>query len=172
MKSPLDDAILAARSIDIDRAGARSTKCRSISSAAGSRCCWSTTANAGSIVKGAPEDILRLSDRHETADGQVLPLDEAATRAPSRRRLTLLAAEGYRALGIATPAVEPDHATASVADEAGLVFAGFAVFLDPPKASAGATIKALRTDGVTVKLLTGDNEQVARHVLRRDRRRR
>jgi magnesium-transporting ATPase (P-type) len=30
-----------------------------------------------------------------------------------------------------------------------VVFAGYAVFLDPPKASAGATIKALRADGVT-----------------------
>ena len=46
------------------------------------------------------------------------------------------------------------------------MFAGFAVFLDPPKASAGATIKSLRADGVTVKLLTGDNEKVARHVFR------
>ena len=47
-----------------------------------------------------------------------------------------------------------------------LVFAGFAVFLDPPKASAGATIRALAEAGVSVKVLTGDNESVTRHVFK------
>ena len=164
MKSPLDDAILAARvpnaaswrkldempfdferrrvSVLLERDGERRL-----------------------LVKGAPEDILRLSDRHETIDGKVLPLDEAARRAFAAT-FDALGGEGYRALGIATRLVGPDHPTASVADEASLVFSGFAVFLDPPKASAGATIKSLRTDGVTVKLLTGDNEKVARHAFR------
>ena len=45
-----------------------------------------------------------------------------------------------------------------------MVFAGFAVFLDPPKASAGATIRAMEKAGVTVKVVTGDNELVSRHV--------
>ena len=49
-------------------------------------------------------------------------------------------------------------------DEAELTFAGFAVFLDPPKASAGAALTALAAAGVAVKILTGDNEQVARHL--------
>ena len=44
------------------------------------------------------------------------------------------------------------------------MFAGFAAFLDPPKASAGATIRAMAEAGITVKVLTGDNELVARHV--------
>jgi P-type Mg2+ transporter len=43
-------------------------------------------------------------------------------------------------------------------------FSGFAVFLDPPKASAGATIRALATAGISVKVLTGDNELVTRYV--------
>jgi Mg2+-importing ATPase len=38
------------------------------------------------------------------------------------------------------------------------------VFLDPPKITAGTTIQALAASGVSVKVLTGDNELVARHV--------
>ena len=58
----------------------------------------------------------------------------------------------------------PATQTAAITDETDLVFAGFAVFLDPPKASAGATIQAMAEAGVAVKVLTGDNELVTRHV--------
>ena len=51
-----------------------------------------------------------------------------------------------------------------ITDETDMVFAGFAVFLDPPKASAGATIRDLEKAGVAVKVVTGDNELVSRHV--------
>ena len=51
-----------------------------------------------------------------------------------------------------------------MADERELVFAGFVVFFDPPKASAGAAIAALGAKGVGVKILSGDNERVTQHV--------
>ena len=60
--------------------------------------------------------------------------------------------------------VDGSHETAAVTDETDLVFSGFAVFLDPPKASAGATIQAMAAAGISVKVLTGDNELVTRHV--------
>ena len=49
-------------------------------------------------------------------------------------------------------------------DEKELVFAGFAAFLDPPKASAGAALAALKRSGIGVKIVTGDNERVTQHV--------
>ena len=115
------------------------------------------------VVKGAPEDILRLSTAYEPAPGEVRPLD-AAARQMLLDRFARLGEEGYRALGIALRPVGPDHATAAVGDEAELTFAGFAVFLDPPKESAAAAIRALAAAGVAVKILTGDNERVTRHV--------
>ena len=60
--------------------------------------------------------------------------------------------------------VDASHETAAITDESDLVFSGFAVFLDPPKASAGATIQAMAAAGISVKVLTGDNELVTRHV--------
>jgi Mg2+-importing ATPase len=53
---------------------------------------------------------------------------------------------------------------AVVSDESALVFAGFAAFLDPPKASAGLALQAMTASGVAVKIVTGDNERVTRHV--------
>ena len=72
--------------------------------------------------------------------------------------------EGFRVLGIAWREVSLDHSDAVVGDEAELVFAGFAGFLDPPKESAGAALAALKESGVTVKIVTGDSELVTQHV--------
>jgi Mg2+-importing ATPase len=117
------------------------------------------------IVKGAPEDLLRLSSTYEAADGVERPLD-TATRRTFEATLDDLGAQGFRALGIATRLADATHETAAITDETELVFAGFAVFLDPPKASAGATIRALAEAGVSVRVLTGDNESVTRHVFK------
>jgi Mg2+-importing ATPase len=115
------------------------------------------------IVKGAPEDILRLSTHLEAAGGTAQTMTPAL-RAELRDRFEQLGAKGMRALGIATRKVGPEHGTAIVDDETELVFAGFAVFLDPPKPSAGPALQALAASGVSVKVLTGDNERVSRHL--------
>src|SRR5260370_31839823 len=41
---------------------------------------------------------------------------------------------------------------------------GFLIFYAPPLEDVGEVLQALRRDGVEVKILTGDNELVARHV--------
>src|SRR5262249_19719861 len=56
------------------------------------------------------------------------------------------------------------QAAYGVGDESGLVLAGFLTFADPPLPDAAPAIETLRRDGVQVKILTGDNELVARHV--------
>lgn len=162
MKSPLDEAIVAARPFDM--AGWR--KIDEVPFDFERRRVSVLVEHEGQrrlIVKGSPEDVLRLSGQYEAADGQPRPLD-AATRKAFEATLEGLGAEGFRALGVASRLVGADHATAAAGDEADLVFSGFAVFLDPPKASAGATIRAMAGSGVAVKVLTGDNEQVSRHV--------
>ena len=162
MKSPLDEAILAAHPFDmtgwrkIDEVPFDFER-RRVSVLV------EHDAKRRLIVKGAPEDLLRLSGQYEAADGKERPLD-AETRRTFEATLDALGAQGFRALGIASRAVDVSHETAAITDESDLVFSGFAVFLDPPKASAGATIQALAAAGVAVKVLTGDNERVTRHV--------
>ncbi len=162
MKSPLDEAILAARPFDmtgwkkIDEVPFDFER-RRVSVLV------EHEAKRRLIVKGAPEDLLRLSGRYDGADGTEQPLDDG-TRRIFAATLDGLCAQGFRALGIASREVDASHGTAAIAEECDLVFSGFAVFLDPPKASAGATIQAMAAAGISVKVLTGDNELVTRHV--------
>jgi len=114
------------------------------------------------IVKGAPEDLLANSTRHEDGDGT--RLFDAASRELATRRLEALFRDGYRVLGIAYKSVERERSRVGTGDERDLVFAGFASFLDPPKASAADAIRALGGSGVAVNILTGDNELVTEHL--------
>ena len=118
------------------------------------------------VVKGAPEDILRLS-AHYSADGpeSLKPMDKQS-RARIEALYDGLGREGFRVLGIAWRKVAPDHPHAVVSDETGLVFAGFAAFFDPPKVSAAQALKSLAASGVALKIVTGDNELVTRHICR------
>jgi Mg2+-importing ATPase len=162
MKSPLDEAILAAHPFDmtgwrkIDEVPFDFER-RRVSVLV------EHDAKRRLVVKGAPEDLLRLCGRYEGADGEERPLD-AETRRIFEVTLDALCAQGFRALGMASRVVDGSHETAAITDESDLIFAGFAVFLDPPKASAGATIQAMAAAGISVKVLTGDNELVTRHV--------
>jgi Mg2+-importing ATPase len=49
-------------------------------------------------------------------------------------------------------------------DESEMVLLGYAGFFDPPKETAGPAIAALRDHGITVKILTGDNELVTKTI--------
>jgi len=116
------------------------------------------------VVKGAPEDILRLSTSYQAgAAGDLRPLDDAA-RLGINAQFESLSAAGFRVLGIATRPVAKDHLHAVVDDESELVLAGFAAFLDPPKLSARAALAGLAADQVALKIITGDNELVTQHI--------
>jgi Mg2+-importing ATPase len=165
LKSPLDNAILEREPIDL-------TDWRKVDEVPFDfeRRRVSVLAEQGGhrflVVKGAPEDVLKLSSRYmSAADDHPVPLDEAAIE-HANKTLEQLGSEGFRVLGVAWREVEPDRDHASIADETELTFAGFAAFLDPPKESARAALAALARLGVAVKIVTGDNENVTRHVCR------
>lgn len=161
LRSPLDDAILA--HAEVDTAGW--TKVDEVPFGFERRRVSVLLERAGQrliVVKGAPEDLLRLCTRVEDGAAQQ-PLDETA-RAALHAQFEALSRDGYRVLAIASRPVAPDHAQALVDDESELVLAGFAAFFDPPKDSAREALAQLRKCHVQVKVLTGDNEWVARHV--------
>jgi Mg2+-importing ATPase len=116
------------------------------------------------IVKGALEDGLRCSTQYE-ADGpdQLRPLD-AEARARVSQRFDALSREGFRVLAVAWKAMPPECHGAAVIDECDLVFAGFAAFEDPPRATARTTLADLAASGIMVKVVTGDNELVTQHL--------
>ena len=72
--------------------------------------------------------------------------------------------KGFRVLGVATKTVDSAAGAYSTADETDLTFAGFLLFFDPPKADVQQAIVDLAKRGVQLKIITGDNQKVARHV--------
>ena len=113
------------------------------------------------IAKGAPEGVLARCRQVEDG-GASRPLD-AATAARCTAAHEALAAQGYRVLAVAWRAVPRKQAYAAD-DEDEMTLAGFLAFRDPPMPAVAEALRALRRDGVTVKVLTGDNDLVARHV--------
>ena len=114
------------------------------------------------IAKGSPEGILACATAYVSGDGQQLPLGDDV-RARCCETYESLSARGLRVLAVATSQV-PNGREYSIADEHDLVLAGFVVFADPPLEGARQAIASLVRDGVQVKILTGDNELVTRHV--------
>ena len=116
------------------------------------------------VTKGAPEDILALSHAFE-AGGLVHALDEPARQA-SEAVYRAMSGEGLRVLAVAYRWLERRD-TYARADESDLVLAGFVSFADPVLPETPDVIARLQADGVTIKILTGDNDLVARSVCRR-----
>jgi len=118
------------------------------------------------LCKGAPEGMFHRCTRVEIS-GEVLPLDPVHVEAV-QREYDALSSEGFRVLAVAYrdfPGPEA-HRLYATADEAGLVLSGYVAFLDPPKESTRPALEALRASGVSVKVLTGDNELVTRTICR------
>lgn len=163
LKSPLDEAILEHKEIDM-------TSWRKIDEVPFDfeRRRVSVLIDNGQkrmlVVKGAPEDILRLSTSYEKdSDIDLHSLDDGM-QVQLRELFDALGREGFRVLGIAWRQVGNDYSHAIVNDETTLVFSGFAAFLDPPKESAKKALTDLAASGVSVKIVTGDNELVTQHV--------
>ena len=113
------------------------------------------------IVKGAPESVLQACTAY-TNGGRTAPIDDAL-RARARSTLLERSRQGLRSLAVATRVV-PEDASCTRDDERDLTLAGFLIFADPPLADVDTTISALARDGVELKILTGDDESVARYV--------
>jgi len=114
------------------------------------------------ISKGAPEAILPRCGRFEL-DGQQLPMEHVRMD-ELRAEYEKLSHNGFRVLAIASKDVEPRHGPYSREDETDLTLNGYLAFLDPPKDTATAALRALHDHGVSVKVVTGDNDLVARKV--------
>jgi Mg2+-importing ATPase len=114
------------------------------------------------IAKGAPEGLLAVASTYGAEGGKQLPFTDAA-RAKCVETYQALGTRGFRVLAVATRSltVRPAYVAA---DEQELCLVGFLAFADPPLAGARQALLALKRDGVHVKILTGDNELVTRHV--------
>ena len=114
------------------------------------------------VTKGAVEEMLKCCSFAECG-GSVLPLtDEVRSLVTSRS--DAMNEQGMRVIAVAQKTNPAPAGEFSAADERDLVLIGFLAFLDPPKDTAKAAVQALTEYGVSVKILTGDNEKVTRAI--------
>jgi Mg2+-importing ATPase len=112
------------------------------------------------ITKGAPESVLFRCAYLETSR-KIEPIGNATESI--RAEFSDLSRQGYRVLAVAYRNVNLKKSYA-IEDETNLTFLGFLVFTDPCKQDAHQAIMKLAEMGVDVKILTGDNELVARKI--------
>src|SRR5471030_498240 len=116
------------------------------------------------ICKGAVEEILAACTHVRHGDASE-PLD--AERLAAVLRVTQqLNAEGLRVVAVAVKEAPPHKTVYTVSDEAELTLIGYVAFLDPPKETTAPALRALAAHGVTVKVLTGDNQLVTAKICR------
>ncbi len=113
------------------------------------------------ITKGATEAVLAMCSQVLVEGREKLMLEKE--KKMIREKYIHLSSEGFRLLALAKKKVGKRDKIVE-RDEEGLVFLGFLVFSDRPKESALETINQLKKLNVNIKILTGDNEYVAKHV--------
>ncbi|WP_428944748.1 magnesium-translocating P-type ATPase [Pantoea sp. FN060301] len=118
------------------------------------------------ICKGAADEILAIST-HWMDGGECRPLD-AAARQQWCQQVEDLNQQGFRVLLVGERKLgeNPLARPLNKEDERELTLCGLLTFLDPAKESAGQAIAALHENGVTVKVLTGDNAVITSKICR------
>ena len=106
------------------------------------------------VAKGAPEEIIKIADQKKMT--------------PAMRKRILaeyerLSSEGFRVLAVGIKKVPVKKAYDKI-DEKELSFVGFLAFLDPPKKSVKATLQKMERANVAIKIITGDNLLVTKHI--------
>jgi Mg2+-importing ATPase len=162
LRNPLDEAILKYKEIDIS--GYQkvdelpfdfSRKRLSV--------VVSNNDNTIIITKGAPEEINKVVSSYEL-NGDLQDISQDALQR-IEKTYNELSARGLRVLGVCYRVIAGTAQTLfTVPDETNMVFLGFIAFEDPLKETAGESLELLRQAGVKLKILTGDNELVARNI--------
>ena len=113
------------------------------------------------LSKGAPEAVFERCSFFEL-DGRIYPMEPLLV-GDLIQQYQQLSSEGFRVLAVAHKHFDAQPALRKE-DECDLILKGYVAFLDPPKESASKAIRALQAHGVSIKVLTGDNDRVARKV--------
>ncbi|MDF8364096.1 magnesium-translocating P-type ATPase [Achromobacter anxifer] len=116
------------------------------------------------IVKGAPEDVLRLCTSYAPGGDAAPAALTEAVRQQTGQTLHGMESDGFRVLAIASKRLADSCASAEAGEASDMVLHGYAAFADPPKRGAASALRALRARGVQVKVISGDSELVTRHV--------
>ena len=114
------------------------------------------------ITKGAFSKVLNICTQVEHKK-VIKDLDDVDLRNIQQLYETW-SSQGIRVLGISTRSVELKEKY-SIEDENQMVFAGFLLLFDHPKQDVIQTISNLEKNGVSLRVITGDNKLTAVHTV-------
>ena len=126
------------------------------------------------VTKGAPESVMAScsqvrEDDNPTAPGGMYarPLDGEGARLAAL--VNDASTDGFRLVAVGSRGLSADEVAGlsdpdAAALERDLIFEGVILFSDPPKPDVDAAIVSLASQGISLKIITGDNDLVARHV--------
>ncbi|MDB9329635.1 cation-transporting P-type ATPase [Nodularia spumigena CS-591/04] len=115
-------------------------------------------------VKGSVEAILSRCQQMLDAQGEA----EAVNRELIEQQVEALASEGMRVLAFAKKAVPNKQNSLDHEDIAtGLIFLGLQGMIDPPRPEVIAAVRACKTAGIQVKMITGDHVTTAKAIAQR-----
>ncbi len=117
------------------------------------------------VTKGAAEEMLACCNRVQVGNHISDLTDEYKEKV--LKHIEDLNKDGLRVVLLAYQNNPAQAGEFNVSDEKDLILTGFLAFLDPPKDDVKGVLKKLKQDGITVKILTGDNAAVTKSVASR-----
>jgi len=113
------------------------------------------------ITKGALHNILNICSQVRSRGSDVQKNDEIM--ASINKQFAGWSSQGIRVLGIAQKpvAVQEDY---EIEDESDMIFMGFLLLFDHPKEGVADTLANLERNGVSLRVITGDNKLIAMHT--------
>ncbi|MCU7935823.1 MAG: cation-transporting P-type ATPase [Candidatus Thiodiazotropha sp. (ex Dulcina madagascariensis)] len=122
----------------------------------------SHTGEAFIILKGAPEQLLKICTQQRTLDGDQ-PLD--ANR--WMQQIDAMAVQGQRVLAIAVKPVQAEKCELNYEDvQDGMILLGMLGLIDPPRTEAIEAVSICSKAGIRVKMITGDHSATALAIAR------
>ncbi|MEO6903526.1 MAG: HAD-IC family P-type ATPase, partial [Bacteroidia bacterium] len=113
------------------------------------------------ITKGALKNILEVCDKVQLSDNSIVPMTEFENGI--REQSKEFSKNGFRTIGVCFKDVTDDPLI-NKDDENQMTFLGFILLNDPPKEGIAQVIAELKSKGVNLKIITGDNVLIAENI--------
>lgn len=113
------------------------------------------------ITKGAFESIVNICDSYEKSDNSIGNISEIKSQIFDL--FDEFSSKGYRVLGLSYKILS-DDSDFQKAKAIGMIFKGFLLFIDPLKEDIKDVISQMNNLGVSLKMITGDNEEIAKNI--------
>lgn len=114
------------------------------------------------VTKGALKNILEVCSSAEIGEGKVVDIAEVS--ASVEKEFEEYSGKGLRTLGVAYKRIS-EKSTIEEEREENMIFLGFLTLFDPLKENIVKTEKELKSLGVNLKIITGDNKLIAANIM-------